>query len=105
MTAPPLPPVLTLVQAEDLADRTLARITRELEGYQRHVPDSLMVRQRQADLARVESDYEGLRDHREHTFRPGTCARCQAPFEWPCHDARRDTASLLRTAALYDVTP
>lgn len=56
------------------------------------------------DRERVASDLAGLRDHREHGFRNGKCARCQGTFAWPCHDHDRYADGLRRTAELYGVT-
>jgi hypothetical protein len=89
--------VLTVEQAEDLAARTLAAIE-ERQLYSR------ATQQLDADRERVASDLTGLREHAFLTDRRFTlCAR--DAFLQPCPDARRYSDGLLRTAALYGVTP
>lgn len=105
MTAPHRSPVLTLTEADDLAGRLTDRIAHEVKAYQRLVPDSLMVRQRQADLERVEADLAGLRRHAPGKLLDPVDCICQKDglTLWPCPDGRAYAAGLLRTAELYDV--
>lgn len=80
---------MTLTEAEDLAARTLAAI----EHYVWDTYDDFRRKHWTADRERVASDLAGLRD----------CF----PLTYDCdmRHARRYTASLRRTAALYGVTP
>ncbi|MBC7677678.1 MAG: hypothetical protein H7233_01610 [Pseudorhodobacter sp.] len=97
-----------------LAARILAAIDRN---------DAPTGSQSVADYCReqVASDLAGLQQHqRIHGWRPHPkprqyaacqCCGCDCPGreddgpEWPCPDAARYTDGLLRTAALYSVTP
>lgn len=89
------PTVLTVEQAEALAQRTLAAI--DALDYSRLRADIDA-----ADRERVASDLAGLRQHHG----PALCPTCSNDHgAWPCPDARRYTAGLLRTAALYGQKP
>ncbi len=86
--------ILTLAQAEDLAARTLEKIDQLEHGLPS--PISYLLRIYAADRARVASDLAGLR------ATAGYAELGRAPFP----DLHRLFADgLVRTAALYGVTP
>jgi hypothetical protein len=97
--------VLTVEQAEDLADRTLAVIDTESRVWA--VVPTLRAHI-DADRERVASDLAGLRGHaqRDGVLSSGIVGRsCPTDGRWEwCADARRYSDGLLRTAALYGVT-
>lgn len=91
-------PVLSLPDAERLAERTLAAIVARQEkaaDYRHYL----------ADRERVASDLAGVRQHEPEGH---TCENTDSVYwsslEYPCDDARRYSDGLLRTAALYGVT-
>lgn len=87
---------MTPQQAQELADRALAVID-YWEVANSANPDPHV-----ADRERVASDLAGLRQHVPHAVASGECAWCEcAPY--PCADATRYAAGLIRTARLYGV--
>lgn len=99
--------VLTLAEAEALADRTLAAIDDWAESGLRRQERAA------ADQERVASDLAGLRQHARAPWwdpefsdpdDPIPCGACTFDIRrvtWPCDDARRYSDGLRRTATLY----
>lgn len=82
-------------EAAGLVARILAAMGRDPLGAEWLLP---------ADRERVASDLAGVEQHREDPDKGGDCQDC-AMYVWPCPDANRYAAGLIRTAALYGVTP
>lgn len=86
---------MTLAQAEDLAARTLAAMAGS--NFTHRNEDHAA-----ADRERVASDLAGLREHRGLLH---ACLRGVEDLTQDCPDAARYAAGLVRTAALYGITP
>jgi hypothetical protein len=87
------PDVLTLAEAEALAERVLEALAGRWFW-------SLS-----ADRERIASDLAGLRQHYQYPGSGMLCVRCDPSDDaWPCSDARRYSDGLVRTASLYGVS-